>query len=410
MSFKGVETNKLNQWNGGGEPNTDGINALVFVVATADLPVGAAHNTFYKLFQPKDAEDLGFNAAFDANEDKLVHHEVVEHFTDAPDQPVYIVAVADSQTPAAIMAVQAFKNNLKATKEVKGLLFQHLSETLLTIDDQAELVQAQIDILASEEYNLDFVVLPAKGESTIQAISAYPNIRALNAPNVSISVAQDPLVAAIDATYAKYAAIGAISGMLAIRKVSENLGSTDIANKPPMKKGDLTYPLTRGTRWASGTLSDGKKFSDLTPAEKQSLTDKGYIYAGYYEGFPGLFFNDSPTCCPESSNYARIENNRTWNKAKRAIRTALLPKVKGKIPKDPATGFLRTTATTSLENIVKKVLDQMVTDGDLSGYQVKINHKQVLNSQNGLKVQVELVMDDIIYKFVVDMGNVKQLS
>jgi len=188
--------------------------------------------------------------------------------------------------------------------------------------------------------------------------------------------------------------------------------SVDIENKPSYAKGQPTFPLTdsgRG-RWVSAVLQNGEEVSSLTATEKQALTTKGYIFIGTYVGLAGLFFSDSPTCDLASSDYAYIENNRVWNKASRAIRQALLPRVKSNILKDTTTGFIRTTEAKELEQIAKNSLNAMEAAEEISGSAVFIDPEQVIDNATPLNVKAQIVVNGIIYDIVVDLGLTNKLD
>lgn len=405
MSFRGPVINKLNGGLGRTEPTDDSVFAIAAVIATADLPAGTAHNTAYPLLQPSDAEALGFDAAFDANNDLLVYSEIVEYFRLAPNAKLYLIPVADSQTPVQIMTLAAFRAVIRAKTDIKGIGILGTTETQATLAPMVENVQAQIDLFYTNDIRLiDFVLLQGNGTSPATAVGSYIDLRTKVAPNVLISIAQDPAVAALDSSYAKYASIGSVLGMAAARQVSENWGSVDIVNKPPLKKGNENYPLTEGTIWADAALSDGTKVSTLTQADKDALTNKGYIFAGAYPGYGGIYLNSSPACVEADSDYANVEYTRTWNKAARLIRRRLMPKIKGKIKKDPTTGYIRPTTIASWEGIVRKALGEMETADEISGYDCYIDPKQIVNDQNPLKVKATVVVDDIAHDISVDLG------
>lgn len=405
MGFKGTTVNKLNGGLGQTNPTADGDMIMAVVVPVADLPVGKAHNTAYELLQPEDAEGHGFDAAFDANNDVLIHQQVSEFFRMAkPGNKLFLIPVADALTAAEIMAVAAFKQAVKSTTG-KCLGIYGTTTQSDTIDTIVEGVQAQVDALATEKFLLDVVVIQGIGDAVAPiAVAAYPDLRAKTAPNVAVSIAQDGGVADLDAAYAKYADIGGVLGMLSVRQVNENLGSVDILNKPDEKKANPTYPLNEAGYWTEARLSDGVLVSSLSQADMQSLTEKGYIFAGSYQDYPGVYFNNSPTAVELASDYSFIENNRTWNKGARGIRNAMMPKVKGIIKKDPSTGYIKSTAVTALENLAAKPLKKMVADNEISGYSVYIDPKQIVNAASPLKVKATMVKDDNAHEISVDLG------
>lgn len=409
MSFKGVNVNKLQGQLNNASINTDSVFILAFAIATASLPSGMALNTAYPVYQVKDAEDLGIDAAFDANESLLAYNALKEFCRNAPDSMVYFMPVATDQSPLEILQLAAFKTTIRNLPDVKGIAIGGTIETVSELADMAESIQAEIAAFATEKRLIDFVVLQGNGEAIPVAVSAYENLRALNAPNVSISIAQDPAVASIDAAYAKYADVGAVLGMLAVRKISENVGSVDIVNKPRSRKGTENYTLTGLTEWLGANLSDGKTFASLSQTDQVTLTSKGYLYAGSFEGYDGVYFNSSPTCVDIGSDFAYIENNRVWNKAARLVRKSLLPHVRSKVKKDPTTGYIRSTSIAAFEGTVNKALGTMESDDDISGYGCFIDPKQILSESSPLLVKAQVVKDDIVHEFDVDLGLVNSL-
>lgn len=420
MSFEGVSVNKLNGGLGGTNPSSDGVCLLAIMVATADLPVGVTHYQTIECLQPEDLEAAGFDAAFDANEHYLVYDEVSEFFRLSPSGKLHVMAVPPTHdvsgtptdnTPVYIMSQPAFMAAVNALPEVKIIGFAGFPQTVTDVDDLVEGIQTQINAFATEHRLIDAVIVGAKGTATATLVSAYPDLRAKNAPNVSVAVAQDPFVATQNAAYAKYAAVGAVLGMLSVRRVNENLGSVDIIDKPSAKKADPDYPLSYDQRWASANLSDGTPVSTLSLATQKSLSDKGYIFAGSYNGYGGTFFNDSPTCVEEASDYNRIENNRTWNKAARLIRNTLLPQVKGIVKKNPVTGNISDTTISHWMNLLqKKVRDVMMAADEVSGMDFYINPAQNPGPSTPVNIRARVVKDGIVHEFSVDLGLVNSLQ
>lgn len=410
MGFKGTTVNKLNGGLNQTNPTADGDMIMAVVVALADLPGGTAHYDVYELLQTTDADAKGFDAAFDANNDYLINQQVSEFFRLAmPGNKLFLVPVPDALTAAAIMAVAGFQQAIKGTTGKCLGIFGTATEAE-DIDTITEAIQTQIDALATEKFLLDAVIIQGIGKAGgTTAVATYPDNRAKVAPNVSVSIAQDGKVASTAAAHAKYADIGSILGMLSVRQVNENVGSVDILNKPDAAKGNENYPLNIADKWADVRLSDGTKVSTLSQADMASLTAKGYIFAGSYQDYAGVYFSNSPTCVELASDYSFIENNRTWNKASRGIRKALMPKIKGIIKKDAATGFIRSTSITALTNLALKPLDKMLADNEISGREVYIDPKQTVNINTPLQIKATVVKDDIAHEITVDLGLATQV-
>lgn len=332
-----------------------------------------------------DALELGLTEAASANFDTPFFEHITEFFRLAPEGTLYLF---NDVAPAGVV------DFLKANKEIKG--FAIVDDFVLA--DQATLIgsyqDSVIDLLKGENRLIDFGVLGFNNFAMADAI----DLTELAAGQISVLV--------VGSGSSNMAASGALLGMIAARKVNENVGSVNIINKPLEKRGTADYPLTDKNKglWLDPVLTSGAKIATLTKANIESLEDKGYIFAASYEGYPGIFFTNSKTCISESSDYSFIENNRVWNKAARAIRIALLPLVKGVVKKDAQTGYIKSTTATSWTNTGRKPLEQMVSDDEISGFDLYIDPKQVVNSTQPVIVKASVVADGIVHSFTVELG------
>lgn len=406
MSFEGIKINQINGGLGRTSAQQDNVFGLAYALDPARLPTGIELNKAYRLMQASDAVKLGFSLSYDANHAVLVSHAVTEFFRLAPTATLYLIAVKKGVLPAPTLNDPAFKSCIRELSAIKCLGIGGIAETATTLAEQVEAVQGFVNDLAKEHRLIDAIILAGAGAEEGGDTNKYPDLRLKKAPNVSVCIAQDAGIAAMDAAYQNYADIGAVLGMLAVRHVNENLGSVNITSKPDGKKGARDYPLTDPIteRFLSANLSDGTPIGNLSGVDKADLTKKGYVYAGSYEGYAGIFFNSSPTCVALSSDYAYIENNRVWNKAARLIRSTLLPEIKGVVKKDPATGYIKSTSVSRWSMLVNAALERMEMAEEISGYSVSIDAKQVLSETSPLKIKATVVASDIVHEMVVDLG------
>jgi len=406
-------------------PSTDGIFGLILAgVATGSLAVG----DILKCIQLKDAEDAGLTASYDANYGILVHHHISEYFKYHPDGTLYVMLVPQGTS----MTQMVDKNNQYLSKllldsstnrEIKyaGVVLNPdlggyspytptytdgLDSDLITAIPKAqELVD---DLIANEQYYLDGVMLEGRMDTDpAVTISSLRDLRAFAAENVSVVIAQDPVIAALDNDYAQYAAVGAALGMLSIRKVSEDIGSVNIAHKPSGKESDANYPLTdtANSRWLTAAISKGTAYTALTPAERTALDTKGYVFAGFYNNYPNIYFNDSPTCVQAASDFGWIENNRTWAKAARLLRQALVPRIKSEVFVDPDTGYISPPTIAEWEAIGQQAVGQMAADQEISGQPtVFIDPNQNVLSGSPVVVKVTIVPVGIARAITVEVG------
>lgn len=398
MSFEGVIVNKGEGGLNRAETSTDAVMALVAFVSD---PLTNAPNEVFTLLSVQDSEALGFDASYDANEEILLHYHISEFFRLAPNGTLKLI-VTEKTTAKLFFESAVAKAKFREHTDVKRIGWVY-NDDVVALDLSAEINACQLFIneLFADKIYLNGIYLEARNMT-----KAAVTRRTMSAGKVSLVIAQDPAIASLDAAYAKYAAVGSVLGMRAVRKVNENLGSVDIITKPNARKGELTYPLTDSLRglWLSASLSDGTLVSTLTNIEKTALTTNGYIYAGGFQGFAGLYLNGEPTCIAISSDYSTGENNGVWDKAALGIRNALLPKVRGWFQRDAATGKLRDTSITSLENIGKKSLQAMLVASEISGFDLVIPPGQNPNDQTPLLVKTTVTLGAIIHTFEVDLS------
>lgn len=379
-------------------------NLFLVVAAMAVTGTQLTHGEAKSIIQLKDAEALGITESFDANQKVLTHYHLSEIFRLAPESQIILlpVAVGKMQDSTAHI-VKA----IRANKQVKGVGLFGFTNDLSTIASDVEELQTQIvEALKPDGILIDFVLVEGRGKEGLE-VNNFADLKEKNAPQVSVIIAQDKGIAAVDDAYKYHASIGSALGMLSVRNVSENLGSVDIENKPENAKGGNTYPLTDEgkKRYISAGISTGQSAEELSNEQLKLLNDKGYILAGQYADMAGFFLSNSPTCVSKSSDYTYIENNRVWNKAARLVRQTLSPRIKSKLPKNPQTGYLKDSIVTSLQELAGKAIErQMVVTGEISGYAVSIDAKQTVTEEMPLKVKIRLVPDDILHAIEGEIG------
>ncbi|AJA67320.1 Protein of unknown function DUF2586 [Myroides sp. A21] len=337
-----------------------------------------------------DVEKIGINASFDVNHNVNTYNQIVEFFRLAPTATLYLF---NSDKKEDLVSW------INQNKEIKGIGLNKVYATGETGEVTTKLkadvkeLQLLVNDFSKENRLIDFVCIGADGLTDYTT-----NLFELEAPHVSVFVSCEQSD--------KKVSIGSVLGMLGIRKISENLGSVDVENKPRDKRGRGDYPLTDNLldRWLNSYLPDGRSIQKLDKSELNALIANGYIVAASYEGYPGYFLENSYTCVDRGSDFAQIENNRVWNKAARIIRATLLPRVKSKVKKDPSTGYIATTTVAYWETLLNKALNQLIIDEDISGFDVYIDSKQVVNSTEPVKIKARIVADGIVHEFEVALG------
>lgn len=391
--LQGIKLQKLQGGLGRRTPSTDSHLALV-IKPGANVTVNAiiANNgKGLQLTSLEQAESLGLTQSASGNGGEPFYFQISEFFRLAPEGTLYLF---NDRTTTAV------KLFLQQNALIKGFAvvdsFNGVTQGTFIADYQVNV----IDALAAENRLIDFCVLGHSGFLLASAI----DLTELAAPQVSVLV--------VMATQSGRPAVGAFLGMIAARKVNENVGSVAIQNPPIEKRGAVDYSLTDVNRglWLGAFLTSGESIGSLTKAQLTQLENFGYIFAATYEGYPGFFFNNSKTCISAASDYCFIENNRVWNKAARTLRASLLPEVKGVVKKNPTTGFIKSTTVSRWTGIANKALEQMVADDEISGFAIFINPEQTVNSTQPVKIKAEVVADGIAHSFEVALGLTNSLN
>jgi hypothetical protein len=384
--LSGVNIERLEGGLGRISEGTD--NHLGYVVGVIGAPVIAAVNNGGKgivLASAFDAEQVGINEAYDANNEVSLYSDIVDFFRLAPEATLYLF------NSSTVNDVRTWLNN---NKEIKGFgVTKAYDVATSNVATNIADYQVLINELSAQNRLIDFAVIGLDGLDVFTQ-----NLFESIAPQTSILVACEKADG--------HVAVLTFLAMLAVRKISENVGSVDIVNKPLSKRGRLDYPLTDTLleRWTESFLPDGRSIESLNKTELTAIINKGYIVAAQYEGYSGYFFENSYTAVERGSDFAQIENNRVWNKAARIIRATLLPRVKSKVKKDPTTGFIATTTTSYWKGLIEKALEGMQISDDISGYEVSIDNKQIVNDTTPVRVKALVVADGIVHEFTVAVG------
>lgn len=425
MGFEGPVINRLNGGLGRTNPPGDASFGLL-ITHTYALPSGVTQGQVYKLWSVKDAEDLGITASYDSINEMLAHYHIDEFFRLAPDAELFVMfpgnkdqddlftITSGSSDVHQLVLSETAERKIKYVGVVHNIDDAYVPDTTADNIDSFVMLsipkaQAIVDDLFSNKIYLDGIMIDGRSFGTA-ALTTIPDLRTKNCGQVAVCVAADPVISALTPVYAGHSAVGAALGMLAVRQVNENLGSVDIKNKPAVKKGRRDYPLGNGIVWSSAIISGGKKVAELTESQKKNLTDKGFVFAGSYEGYAGIFFNSSPTCVEKSSDYAYIENTRVWNKATRIVRETLIPRMKSTLKKDTS-GNITASSAGGMEALVNSALKTLMVDKDeCSAAGCFIETEQQVSEENPLKIMVSVQVDDIIHAMEVDLGLTTQIS
>lgn len=407
MSFAGVNINKMNGGLGGGQ-TSDRVAVLVLGGEASDK---LSLNKAYELLQLSDAEALGITAASDDANAELCHYHLSEVFRLSPETVINLIVVPKVTKASELKALPEFVTALRSIKGVNAIATANLANDA-SIGVAVQGLQLLGDHLAADFIYIDTIIPEGKGSYLGEgALATYPDLRALDSEIVTPFWGQDPAIAALKPEYADHAAVGTALGSLMVRSIHENLGSVDIEVKPRSRKAEQDYTLTdtKQGRWLSAALSNGMSFNALSVADQKKLDTLGIVYVGAFAEYGGYFISNSHTCTTADNDYCYIERNAIWNKAARLTRATLIPRIRGKVEADPATGFIKSTTISYWDGLVRKALDGMVAAGDIASYDIYIDPNQAAVSDKPFRIKERVVADGIVHEFDVDLGYTKSI-
>lgn len=328
MAYPSVNITRLsNQLSRQGADSGEGVAALV---AGANAVVdGAQLGTVYVLYGVAGAEALGITSEYDTTNVVLLHYHISEFFALNPTGELHVL-LAPRGTTLANMANKANNYLKKVLREGDGRIRKAgivLNPTLpytSTLDDGLDAdVLAAIPLaqaLADEEYTegrpINNIVI--EGREFNGTVGAAADLRALTGGpyrDVTVCIAQDPAVAALNAGYAKTAAVGAYLGMATKKTVSESFAQA-------VDKFNLLRTDTG--RFVSAALSSGTLVSAMTTADLTALHNKGYVFVRSFAGTDGYWFNQSSVCAPVTDDYNFSEMRDVMNFVVRLIQPTMI--------------------------------------------------------------------------------------
>jgi hypothetical protein len=359
---------------------------------------GANAESIIELRNVADAEEADITAA----QMPEAHYYVSEFFRLAPGARLFLSVIGEDDTPA--MAVKLLQQAAAGAVRQACVIDKTIDAN--TIDAEAKAIND-----ACEELALNNMPVSAIVQLMFDAadMATLPDLHTVNAPRVSVCIAAD------GGGYGKYLAeletpvvvggAATLLGTVAKSRVSDSPAWVEKYNVVTTAYNkSLTGGDWKAKEFDAIALSDGTPVDKLTPAQLQSLDEKGYIFLRKQVGVSGSFWNDGYTATPLDSDYAYIENNRAIDKACREVYKALLPNISGPAYIDPDSGNLSQETITSLEELANVALDQMVRDKEISGGQTIINPAQNVLGTSNLAITVDLVPVGVLRHIIVTIG------
>jgi hypothetical protein len=335
---------------------TDHISAMLFEKAA---PTEFLTDWYKKINSVADAENNGISKTGTFAD---VWSQVNYYFAMSPGADLYLVF--RTGTAASFQQMITDSNNQLAEVNQWGLHIIDIASVLTTkfYNNLAKVQTEKNACIIPFHLVVGCKVAPGAGSA-----SAATNLRTLNSQDVSLVAFWEPAYAAVaDAT-----GMGAVLGAISSVKVHESIGWIERVNL------QLAGFKTLATNFS---LSD-----------QGVINDKGYIWPRLHTGVDGIGLNSSHSCISATNDLAYLETNRVLNKAKRGITSVLAPKINAPVYLDATTGLIAPSDINYFEILTGQPLSDMLTAGEISGYDVYINPAQLILSTGVLNVEVTIV-------------------
>jgi hypothetical protein len=329
-----------------------------------------------------------------ASDINIMHYHISEFFRMQPKGKLYVSIQATADVPAftKVTETQNF-----AQGEIRQMGVYQRTSAFATA--QVTALQTQATTLANNKKPLS-IIYQADFE-TVTDLSTLSNLRALSAPNVSVTIGQDNGGIGLQlwrATDKSIGILGATLGAVAFAKVSDAINWYSKFN------------LSNGVELDSIGFANGDAYLSLSDSLLSAIDGLGYIFAVKEVDLLGTFFNNSSTAVSIASDYAYIESNRTIDKAIRNLRTFITPALGSPINVNATNGTLSEDTIAYFETLGQRALEAMLNNGEIQGYQVIIDPSQNVLSTSQLTMAVEIVPTGVARSIVVNIGYVVQLT
>lgn len=314
------------------------------------------------------------------------HYHVSEFFRMNPQGVLWIGVYAYNALFSEIKTVQDF-----AEGQIRQMMLYVNGTAFGTTDVTAQ--QTVCDTLYGESQPLVVVYNP--DVTTIATVAALPNLNALDSECVSVNIGQD-LTGMGNFLYQTVGgSIG--SGGTELGAISSALVSVNIA-------WTGQFNVASGTEFDKLQFSNGVAYIGTPVSALNTLTTYKYNYLKKFDkAYPGSFFNLDLTSTASTSDFARIRNNRTMQKATRQIRIALLPYLNSPIEINPD-GTLTQDVISQFKALCESALDRMKSNGEISQRQVSIDGTQDILSTNTLNIGIAIIPIGSAENIVVNIG------
>ncbi|MEO6901550.1 MAG: DUF2586 family protein [Bacteroidia bacterium] len=303
----------------------------------------------------------------------IIYYHVKEYFAMQPQGNLYI-AIYDTADVGVWSAVSDIRNYAQGKIRQLGIY----QNTTAYVTTQSTSLQVAANLAASEKMPLEIFYQP---DFSAASLSSLSDLRALNAPNVSVLIGQDGLGVGNDiwiSTGKTVGMVGAWLGANSLAKVNESVAWVG--------KFDFSH-----VEFDTLAFANGIKYRTVSKGLLDNIDTLGYVFLIKHSGSNTGSYSTRPhTNVSVSSDYAFVQNNRTMNKAIRTINDFVIPQLSAPIFFNED-GTITEDSISFFETQTARALEQMQRDSEISKYLVTINPKQNVSTTNKLIIAVKIL-------------------
>lgn len=328
---------------------------------------------------------------------------ISDFFRINPDATLYVAVVNE-------VAGHTFEGKINECQlEAQGQIRQFglLTPSTVATGEIADTNSAFIDLEEEHKPCITLISNPAAEALNLfvsgGSLLEYVDTNDLKGKYVSaILGCSDDLKTVVDNTLAVMSSIGAVLGLVSLSKVSESIAWVEQCNMMRDDRGIIIpilkklYPakltaLSLINWYVNPITANGSKFTNYTESQLVAIQDKGYIFPRKHVGIDGTYMSEAFNLDDRTSDYMKIQNMRTIQKATREIRTSVLPQLNRPIRINAENGQIAPDEASYFESLVEDALEAMKANGEISGYTVEIDLDQPILQTGKLIIKVSIV-------------------
>lgn len=369
-------------------PNKDKISGLLFY--SASVPSGFTVSVPQKVYSLAQAVTLGI--AQGSTNFGVHWYHVSEFFRANPDGELWIgyyPVPGGSYTFTEISSMCTAANG-----EIRQIGVY--ANALAWASSQVTTIQGVADTLFAA--NMPVQIFYAANFAAITAVtgwSAVTDLRTLTAARVHVVIAQDGGGAGaalyVSKTYS-ITTLGYTLGCVSKAAVNQSIGNP------------ANFNASNGVELEVLALANGDLISAVGNSTLGALKDKGYtIMRKYTPDLSGSYHERVPGAVAATNDYAWLDAIRPVDKAIRGVRAALLPQLQATLTLN-SDGTLSNATVGYFQDLGQVFLDQMKSDGEISGGKVLIDPTQNVLSTSTLTISIQILETAIAEQIVVNIG------